>query len=819
MKQLQLFHGLWLTGSVVAIAAQPVWADVIPVTAVRFNPTATGLEVILQTPSGQPLQVLTTSDGNTLIAHVINAQLRLPDSQAFRADNPATGISTVTVTQQATNSIRVAIAGMQAVPTAKVVPGGSGVVLSINTTPAKLGEATAPPEATDQIEILVTGERDDPTDDYRVPEAAIGTRTDTPRLNVPASIQVVPEQVIEDQRATDLSEALRNVSGLTTASSSRDIFSNFTIRGFETGNTFLRNGIPDNDIGRLGFDFANVERLEVLKGPASVLYGQIAPGGVVNIVTKQPLPFPFYDLEATYGSFNTYQGAFDFSGPLNDSGTLIYRLNGSVYGSDTFIDEIDIDRYLIAPVLTWLIGENTSLTLEAEYLDAQYPNERGLPIEGTIEDNPNGEIPRSRYLGEPAFDRNERRSFRIGYDFEHRFSENWQFRNVFRFLWEEDNQDSVGPRDLLDGFRTQQRQAFIQLGPSFANSYEAVANITGNFTTGGIKHQLLFGVDFSTEFSKGGVINQEIGNIDIFNPVYNQPLGAIISTSRSESRFETLGFYVQDQITFADNFILVLGGRYDNLEQEEEDLIEGTSSSQEDDAFSPRVGLVYKPIETVAIYGSYSRSFEQVTGTNLDDQLFEPQRGTQYEVGVKADLLDGRLFTTLAFYDLTLSNVLTPDPRDLDFSIQTGKQRSRGIELDIAGEILPGWQIIAGYGYTNAEVIEDNEIPEGNRLVNVPEHAVSLWTKYEIQNGNLQGLGFGFGLFYVGERAGDLDNTFDLPSYLRTDAAVYYRRDNFRAQLNFKNLFDIDYFETANGRNRIFYGAPFEVLATVGWEF
>jgi iron complex outermembrane receptor protein len=187
-----------------------------------------------------------------------------------------------------------------------------------------------------------------------------------------------------------------------------------------------------------------------------------------------------------------------------------------------------------------------------------------------------------------------------------------------------------------------------------------------------------------------------------------------------------------------------------------------------------------------------------VTGTTFDNELFEPERGTQYEVGLKADWLDGRLSSTLAFSDLTRSNVLTTDPTNPNFSIQTGEQNSQGIELDVRGEILPGWSVIASYAYTDTRITEDNEFEVGNRL---------------------KGLGFGAGLFYVGQRQGNLENTFSLPSYLRTDAAVYYRRNNFRAALNFKNLFDIEYFETAQSDLRVFPGAPLTVEATVGWEF
>ncbi|WP_258556232.1 TonB-dependent siderophore receptor [Fischerella thermalis] len=219
----------------------------------------------------------------------------------------------------------------------------------------------------------------------------------------------------------------------------------------------------------------------------------------------------------------------------------------------------------------------------------------------------------------------------------------------------------------------------------------------------------------------------------------------------------------------------------------------------------------------VSLYASYTRSFQQVVGTTFDRRLFKPERGTQWEVGVKTDLTD-KLSATLAYYNITRSNVLADDPENAGFSVQTGEQNSQGVELDIAGEILPGWKIIASAAYTDAKVTEDADF-SGNKLNNVPEFGASLWTTYEIQRGDLQGLGFGFGLFYVGERQGDIANTFTLPSYVRTDAAIFYQEDNFRASINIKNLFNIEYFESARNDREVFPGDPLTVVGSVSWKF
>jgi iron complex outermembrane recepter protein len=303
------------------------------------------------------------------------------------------------------------------------------------------------------------------------------------------------------------------------------------------------------------------------------------------------------------------------------------------------------------------------------------------------------------------------------------------------------------------------------------------------------------------------------------NPTYNVARPELSPDFKFEQLTQSYGVYLQDQIAFSNNLKLLIGGRYDWVSDEFESLVDNADTpATKDGAFSPRIGLVYQPSDTVSLYASYSSSFRQTTAFS-PDQSFKPTRGTQYEVGIKTDFLDKKLSATLAAYHLTKTNVTTPDPVNPVFSVQTGEQQSQGIELDVTGEILPGWKVIASYAYTDAKVTKDNSIPVGNRLYGVPTNQASLWTTYEIQQGNLKGLGFGLGLFYVDERQGDSVNTFTLASYLRTDAALYYSRDGFRAGLNIRNLFDIDYASFAdNSRASVQRGAPFTITGSVSWE-
>jgi iron complex outermembrane recepter protein len=788
------------------------------VTGVQANQTAEGLELILETSSRQKLVPLILPEGKNLIIDILDATLGFSLRNGFREVNPAPGIREIRIIKIDESSIQVRITGTKQAPVAEVVPNRDNLVLSVTSQ-----RATAEQTPDEEIEIIATGEGQ-AEDDYYVPDAGV-TRTDTPIIDTPGSIQVVPQQLIEDQGVTKFSDALRSAAGVTQTSSSSSNFNNVLIRGFDVSSNFLRNGISEgSSILQPPRDLNNVERLEILSGPASIVGGQISPGGIINVVTKQPLSSPFYELSASYGSFNSVEGAFDFSGPLNESKTLAYRLNTSIYHSDTFIDvdDVDTERFSIAPVLSWQIGEKTKLSFEGLYLNSRTPQRVGLPVQGTILNNPNGEIPRDQFVGEPNFDGNDRKFTQLGYDLEHNLSKNWSLRHALSYFNYQLEQREAFVEALQDDLRTLERTG--ELGIDDINGYQVTAYATGKFKTGSINHELLAGVDYVLEedyFEKDFL---EAENIDLFEPEYAGGVGEPLedSFSRTRDTKDGVGLYLQDQLKmFNDRLILVLGGRVDFVGATSEDLLDDSlpEESQDNSAFSPRVGIVYKLADNVSLYGSFSRSFEQEIGRSANNEVFEPTRGTQYEIGVKADWLNKRLSTTLAFYDLTQTNVLTEDPNDPEFEVQTGEQNSKGIELQTTGKILPGWDVIASYAYTNAEITEDNVFTIGNSLANVPENAFSLWNTYTISKGSLSGLGFGLGLFYVGEREGDLDNSFQLDDYFRTDAAIYYRRDDLNLALNFKNLFDVDYIEYAEDDLRVYPADPFTVEFSASYKF
>ncbi|MEM9451787.1 MAG: TonB-dependent siderophore receptor [Cyanobacteria bacterium P01_E01_bin.6] len=429
------------------------------------------------------------------------------------------------------------------------------------------------------------------------------------------------------------------------------------------------------------------------------------------------------------------------------------------------------------------------------------------------------DIPFDRVLGEPD-DFAENETLRVGYDFEHRFSDRWRVRNAFRFTRLDTFQFSAfsgfGPFDEATGLLA--RSFAVNDQPS--DTFELQTNVVGEFNTGSIEHTRLVGVDlyrreevdtFLADFFSPTFLN-------IFDPVYGlvpRPDPDTLPVAASSSaQSDALGIYIQDQITLLDNLKLLAGVRYETIEQETTNnpsffVPTASEVTQNDDAFSPRFGIVYQPIEPVSLYASYTRSFTPSFSTDVSGQPLEPERGEQVEVGVRAELLDGRLTAGLAFFNITKENVATTDPENPFFLVATGEQRSRGIELDVTGEILPGWNIITNYAFTDADITEDNSGIEGNRIAGVPEHNFNLWTTYDIQTGPLKGLGFGLGANVVSDRFGDDANSFEIGSYVLTNAAIFYARDNWHTAVNIRNLLDIDYIQ-GDGVNRLFNIQPGE---------
>jgi iron complex outermembrane recepter protein len=801
----------WLNeGNIVSQNTKPDTATPVLVTGVRLNSTERGLEVILETPNGQKLQPVMSEAGTTLIANIPNAILVLSGNKEFHADNPSNDITSITVTQTAISTIRISIAGKDALPIASIKPESSGLVLSLvpNLDPEE------------EVTVTVLG---DQQQGYQVPNASTATRTDTPIRDIPQSIQVIPQEIIRDQRVTTIRDAVRNVSGVIEGDTFGGNLDSFLIRGFSA--TILRNGFRGRSFGQFAAEttlneVTNLERIEVLKGPASVLYGNAEPGGIINLVTKQPLREPYYAVDLQIGSFGFIKPSIDLSGPLTEDRSLRYRLNATYQSAAGFRQpfEQNSQRFFISPTLSWDISDRTNLTLDFAYLNDKRPFDQGIVAFG----NSIANIPYSRNLGEPN-DIFRVEQFSIGYRLEHRFDDNLKIRNAFTYLQARNFDYKVQPNDLDESTSLLPRD--FDSNNDLSVNYGLQTDLNAKFNTGSIQHNLLVGFDLNRQTTNGtnrGLATGTAPAINIFNPIYlgKPPLSEFTTLNRDNyGKVDTLGIFFQDQIAIWDNLKLLIGGRFDLISLKNEDRLSNTVTTQDDSAFTPRVGLVYQPIPPVSLYASYGQSFNPNFARDANNNFLQPERGNQIEVGLKADL-NPKLSLNLAGYWLTKTNIATTDPGNVNASIAIGEIQSQGIELDIAGEISPGWNVIASYANTNSKVTKSNDYPIGLRTALVPDNTFSLWTTYELQSGDLKGLGFGLGVYYFAERPGDFNNSYTLPSFLRTDATIFYKHNNWRFAINIKNLFNEKYIESvAYGRSRITPGDPFTIVGSLAIEF
>ena len=636
-----------------------------------------------------------------------------------------------------------------------------------------------------------------------------------PLIDTPAAIQIIPRTIIEEQGARRLTDVVRNVSGVQSGDDNAGRQDLLVIRGFLT-NRIARDGflpaVSFGDGAQLGL--ANVERVEVLKGPASVLYGLTEPGGLINIVTKRPEAAPRYSLTGQAGSFDFYQGDIDLNQPLTADGRWLGRLNTSYQNAGSFRDHfIDSERTQIAPSLRWAPTVRTTVDLDLEYYKRQNQADYGVAAVG-------GKalaMPRQRFLGEPR-DRNKAEELRLQATVDHRFNNDWSLRTLARFSDTSTKSRQTYPFGLAADGRMLNRRFYLH-DQDYQN-YALQSNLTGEIETGPFEHSFLFGVDANFTRFESSNFDADIDPIDIFNPVYGAALGQR-SAYTQDRRIDFYGLYLQDMISFGAHWKLLLGGRYDMVKTFFKPSWTKITDKR-DRAFSPRAGLVYQPIEDLSLYASYTTSFQPpLSGAGFDGKPFKPEEGEQFEIGVKRDWFGGRLSTTLSAFQLTRSNLSTPDRQNPRFSIQIGEQRSRGVEFDITGELTPGWRVTGSLAYLDARITKDNRLPVGNRLVNAPAWSGSLWTTYAFQDNPLRGFEVGGGLFVVGGRKADLANRVNVDAHARVDLFARYKvNETVTLALNVDNLFDEYYVGGVYyNPNTITPGAPRSVFGTIQIEF
>ena len=687
--------------------------------------------------------------------------------------------------------------------------------------------AQAQPEATlPEVKVKDAAERaDGPVDGYRATRSGTATRTDTPLLEVPASVTVVPAQLIKDAGMQSLGDVFRYVPGVLMhqGEGNRD---QIVLRGNSTTADFYVDGVRDD--AQVFRDLYNLERVEILKGPAGMIFGRGGAGGVVNRVTRKPVFGPVGEANVTIGNYNQFRGALDYGNKVNDR--VAWRLNAMYENSESFRDGFNLERYALNPTVTVALAPQTAVTLGYEHLSDYRTADRGFP---SFNGAPFNADP-SRFFGNA--DQSHARSVVDGAYaiLDHDFGGGMQLKNTFRAARYDKYYQNVYPGSAVNAAGNLTLSAYNNANKrtNFFNQ----SDLTTKVSAGGMEHTVLAGVELGHQNSD----NKR--NTGFFAPT-GTAIGAVVradnpfavatafrpngTDANNDVKADIAAVYVQDQIAFSREWKMIAGLRYDHFKVDFDDRRTTTPAvdlSRTDNAFSPRVGLIWTPTAASAYYVSYSYavlpSGEQLAlATNTAD--LEPEKAKNYEVGARWDLLPGLTLAT-ALFRLDREDVRVNDPLRPGFFVKTGKQRTEGFEIGLQGEVTRTWQVYGGYAYldgrvTNPVASGGAVIPAGNKIGLVPENTLSLWNKFDIAAGWSAGLG----LIYQDESFTSFNNTVKLPSFTRVDGGVFhtFAGGKTRLALNIENMFDKKYFPTVDGDNNISPGAPRSARLTLSTAF
>lgn len=679
--------------------------------------------------------------------------------------------------------------------------------------------ADAGPQDVSSSEIIVMGQR---SEDYKVGQLTTATRTGTDIMDVPQSIQFVPREVIDDQQILDLTSALRNVSGIQAGTNAGNRSESFTIRGFRSSyyavdSIMLSPAIETNDSYR---DMANIERIEVLKGPASVLYGRGDPGGLINIVTKQPKFDRAMNFSVQAGSNDFARGQIDVTGPIDAAETLAFRVVGAAQIGDTFRDIFQpFRRQFLSGSLLWQPDEKTRVIASLTYAHQQSQSDRGLVATVDGDGDLVVNLPRTRFLGEDWATLESQR-YEFNYRIERELTDWLTIRQIGHY--DEGKLDLFGINygtsvavNATTGARTVTRTAVEQHENN--HNYDFQADMVARFNTGGIGHTVVFGGEYVKSYRFRTFARATLARIDIDNPVHGAQPGTFVRAADRLVRAKSWSGYVQDQIDIGDHFNLLAGVRFDHAQQSD---FGTTQYASDDKAWSPRVGIVWKPIDNISLFADYTRSFQSKPEPTIDGSPIDPEKGRQYEAGIKAELFNGRLGATVAVYDLQRENVTQQDPNNVGFNINAGVQRSRGVEVDLSGSITPAIKVIANGSYTDATVRESTDYAKGNQLIGVPKWSGSVWVTWEPTDGALRNFGLGGGVFAASNRQGDLENSFSIGGYTRLDSSIWYKiADKLRVSVNVKNINNDYYMESSVSRAQVVPGEGRSFLVGLSGNF
>lgn len=652
-----------------------------------------------------------------------------------------------------------------------------------------------------------------PVKGYVATKSSSGSKSDTPITEIPQSVSVVGREELRDRNVvTKVDEALRYTPGVLTSPFGEDPDTDwFYIRGFDASQT----GVFLDGLNQFSFGFGNfqmdtysLERIEVLKGPASVLYGGANPGGIVNLTRKRPLDEKLLETEIGINNFGNAYFGFDANDKLTDNGAVTYRVTGKVAGGNQYSDYSDDLRGFIMPQITAKPDDSTTVSVFGYLsgLDQTHVGNGFLPYTGTVVPASYGKIDRDAFLGEPSSDFGHTTQALVGYELEHEFDNGWKLTQNARYSHLNKKENLTYP------YAYATPADLARIGFEHTSKVDAISvdnRLQKDFDTGGLNHTFLAGIDYKyyrlDHIQAAPSWPAAATPINAVRPVYGLPQPALTPYLNQIVSLSQIGIYAQDQIRFNDGWLVTLNGRYDRAEIDSSSVIGGNFETN-DGALSGRAGLAYEFANGITPYVSAATFFNPLIGLNNTNTPFRPEEGYQYEGGVKYEpsFIDGLL--TASVFQITKQNASVNIPSTF-FSAQLGEVRSTGFELEGKVNINENWKALASYSYTDLEVTEDaNTALIGKRPFLIPRSTATLWVDYGVTDGALEGFSVGGGVRYQGSSYADELNTLKVPDVAVIDAAVRYEKNDWTAALNVNNLFDKDYVKGCKGAFVCGYG-------------
>lgn len=676
-----------------------------------------------------------------------------------------------------------------------------------------------------------------PVEGYTATRTAAGTKTDTALVEAPRSISVATRQQMDDRSVHSLDDAVRYMPGITASSYGSDTRADWLrVRGFEPTQFLDGLPLPKGVYANPKQETWNLDRLALLRGPASSVYGQTPPGGLLDMVSRRPSDIASSEIQLQYGSDNHRQINFASTGKIDDAGQFLYGISGVVRDSGTQIDHVDNKRYNIAPSLTWNIDDDTKLTLLSQFTrDDTGITSQFLPIQGTKIKSPLGDISHHKNLGDPDWEYYDRTYYALGYAFEHRLNDTWQFKQNLRYT----KSDLSFQALTVGSYPFTEVDDQGNVGRSSTSVDEDISqfavdnNFQADFTTGDIRHTLLLGLDHqrsNTNYTSIFGFSDTTPGTNVINPIYGQP---IVRPPRSSAFYDynqktyQTGLYVQDQMAL-DQWRLTLGGREDWVHTSTQFINKADATNTlRDKKFSGNAALSYVFDSGFVPYLSYAESFQPTTGADVTSTgSLKPTEGKQWELGIKYQPPGSKTLLSAALYDLTQKNVAVNTFVDgVSVTSQTGEVKVKGLELEAVSDVTDNLKVIAAYTLAKSEV--QKGVDKGNRLQLMPNQQASLWTDYTWHTGVLDGFGVGAGVRYTGNTYGDKANTWlgKADAYTVFDASVHYdlgRLDNSlkgaSLALNATNLFDKEYISTCDSFY-CYYGDTRSVVASATYKW